>query len=183
MNIRHLALLITLLCAATARAARCQSPVSTVHEGDRIRVQRYDARHPRIGKLVAHSADSLTVEWQNGAHEAMPMFEVGQVEVSTGHAHYVARGATFGLAIGGAVGFAIKKLVDHDQTDPSVPKRATGTSAMLVALGGGGIFGAITGALGTEQWAPTALGGSRSRVGLVVPVSRREFGVGLSAAF
>jgi len=62
MNIRHLALLITLLCAATARAAPCQSPVSTVHEGDRIRVQRYDARHPRIGKLVAHSADSLTVE-------------------------------------------------------------------------------------------------------------------------
>jgi hypothetical protein len=54
---------------------------------------------------------------------------------------------------------------------------------MLVTLGGGGIFGAVTGALGTELWDPTPLGKARSRIGFVVPVSRREVGVGISATF
>jgi len=180
---RQLAVLIPMLCATTAVAALGQSGGPTVQPGDRIRVQRFDVRHPRVGKLVAHSEDSLTVDWLNGARESMPMFEVDQVEVSSGHHHYVARGTAYGLTVGAGVGYFIKKLVDHDQKDESTPKTATGTSALIVAMGGGGIFGAITGALGTEQWEPTPLGASRRRVGLVVPVSRRQVGVGISTAF
>jgi hypothetical protein len=183
VNARHLAALIPMLCATTALTALGQNAGPSVQAGDRIRVQRFDVRHPRIGKLVARSEDSLTVEWLNGARESMSMFEIDQVEVSTGHHHYVARGTAYGLTIGAGVGYAIKKLIDHDRTDESAPKTATGTSALLVTLGGGAIFGALTGALGTEQWEPTPLGASRRRVGLVVPVSRRQVGVGISAEF
>ena len=182
-RIALLAAAITLLCAAPTHSALSQTPVGSVNAGDRIRVQRFDIRHPRVGKLVSHSEDSLTVEWQNGTRESMPMFEIEQVDVSAGHRHYVLRGATFGLSAGAAVGFAVKRFIDQDQKDPSIPKRATGTSAMIVALGAGTIFGALAGALGTEQWEPTPLGGSRNRVGLVVPISRREVGVGISATF
>jgi len=183
VKVRHLAAFISMLCISMGHAALSQAPDSSLHAGDRIRVQRFDVRHPRVGTLVAHSGDTLTVEWQNGARESMPMFEVEQVDVSVGHRHYVARGTAYGLTVGTAIGFAIKKLVDHDQTDPSVPKTATGTSAMLVTISAGAIFGAITGAMGTELWDSTPLGASRSRVGLVVPVSRRQIGLGLSAGF
>jgi hypothetical protein len=172
-----------MLCATPARTALSQPSRPSVHDGDRIRVQRFDTRHARIGTLVARSDDSLTVEWLSGARESMPMFEVERVDVSSGHRHYVMRGAVYGFTIGTALGFAIKKFADHDRPDNPYTGRTNGTNALFVALGGGTVFGALAGALGTEHWQPTSLGGRSGRVGLMLPVSRRNVGVGVSAAF
>ena len=179
----YLAALVLMLCAAMPRATMSQAPQASAREGDRVRIQRYDARHPRIGRLIARSDDSITVEWLAGARESMPTFEVEQMDVSVGHSHYVERGAAYGVAIGGTIGYAIKKFIDHDKRDDVSSKSATGTNAMLVALGGGAVFGALTGALGTEGWRPVPLSARRGRVGFVMPVRRRDVGLGMSATF
>jgi hypothetical protein len=172
VNARHL-ISVVVLCATAARGALSQTAAPSAHEGDRIRVQRFDIRHPRIGKLVSRSDDSLTVEWLNGTRESMPMFEIEQLEVSSGHRHFVVRGAAYGLAIGTALGFAIKKFADHDRPDDPYSGRTNGTNALFVTVGGGAVFGALAGALGTEHWQRTPLAGRRGRVGLLIPARQR----------
>ncbi|MBW8771006.1 MAG: hypothetical protein JF589_14720 [Gemmatimonadetes bacterium] len=183
MNVRHLAALISMLCATTVRTARGQTLEASAHQGDRIRVQRFDVRHARVGKLVAQSDDSLTVEWSNGARESMPLFAVQRLEVSGEHRHYVKRGMMYGLVMGAALGLVMEKVTTSDSSKYGSRDMRLGSPLIGVATAGGIAFGALAGAMGTESWRSIPVQPSGARTGFKVPSSPARLAIGLTARF
>jgi hypothetical protein len=182
MNRRAVAFLILTLCVARSSRASSQSFTDSARVGDRIRVHRFDARHARTGTLIARSDDSLTVEWSSGTRESMPAYAVQQIDVSQGHSHYVRRGMLYGLVMGACVGVITRKIAASDSSEwGSRDLRPNGGLIGIAALGGVA-FGALAGAMGTENWRPIPIrqAGPRSGVG---PVPPAQLSIALNARF
>jgi hypothetical protein len=166
------ALALALGCAVPAAAA-AQS-IATANPGDRIRIHRFDARHPQIGRLVARTSDTLVVDWLNGHREALALYEVGQVDVSGGRQRYVGRGAAYGLLVGTGLGLLFRKIAEDDAPESRPPS----PNLVPVSVGAGLVLGTIVGTFGTERWYPTRP--LTTRLGLVGPVGSGRVAVGLS---
>jgi hypothetical protein len=170
-----------LVCAALAlavggavpAAADAQS-VATAKPGDRIRVHRFDSRHPQIGRLVAGDNDTLVVDWLNGHREALALYQVGQVDVSGGRQRNVGRGAAYGLLVGTGLGLLFRKIA----TDDAPESRPPSPNLVPVSAGAGLVLGTLVGTFGAERWYPTRV--PTARFGLLVPAGSRSVAIGLS---
>ena len=182
-NVRYLAAFTLVMVATAARTASSQAAVTSAHVGERIRIQRFDVRHPRVGTLVARSEDSLTVDWQNGARESMPLFAVQRLEVSGEHRHYVKRAMMYGLVMGAALGLVMEKVTMSDSSKYGSRDMRLGSPLVGVATAGGIAFGALAGAMGTESWRSIPVQPSGVRTGLEVPSSRARLAIAVSARF
>ena len=166
------ALALAIGCVVPA-VARAQS-VATANPGDRIRIHRFDARHPQIGRLVARGNDTLVVDWLNGHREALALYEVGQVDVSGGRQRYVGRGAAYGLLVGTGLGLLFRKIAEDDAPESRPPS----PNLVPVSAGSGLVLGTIVGTFGTERWYPTRA--PTARFGLLGPVASGRLAIGLS---
>lgn len=182
MTRRHFAILIVTLCVVKPTMASSQSFTDSARVGDRIRVHRFDSRHPRTGMLISHSDDTLTVEWLSGIRESMPVFAVQQIDVSEGHRHYVKRGMLYGLLMGAGVGVIIKEIAANDSSKWGSRDLRPSGSLIGVAAIGGVAFGAVAGAMGTENWRPIPVRRSDNRTG-VGPASPARLSIALNASF
>jgi hypothetical protein len=177
-----------LLVAPCALPAQDATQAWLLTPGRRVRVA-YAGDGARIGTLIELAADTLAVQWENGAGTArMARTRVNRIDVSRGM-----RGgdkgsrAKVGFAVGAGLGLLIGAVssksndgcAGSDSCDDIVNGLATGIGALMLGGIGAGI-GAISGRA-SESWENVPL--SPSRMGLVVPVSGRGAGVGLAVGF
>jgi hypothetical protein len=180
-------LLSVLLVAPCALAAQDATQAWLLTPGRRVRVA-YAGDGARIGTLIELAADTLAVQWENGAGTArMARTRVNRLDVSRGmrgseRGSRAKVGFAVGAGLGLLIGYVSSKSDDNcaagDACDIA-SGLATGIGALMLGGIGAGI-GAISGRA-SESWENVPL--SPSRMGLVVPVRGHGAGVGLALAF
>lgn len=163
--------------AAQALPGATDQAPFTAAVGDRVRFSRFGAA-PRRARLLARTSDSITVQWMNGRHEQIPVFEVDALEVSRGRRRYLLRGAVGGLAVGAGMGLLLKNIREQDLGYDAFGSRPRKKANLFpISVASGTLLGAAVGAMGTERWLPASVSATGTRVGIVMP--SQGAGIGL----
>lgn len=180
------ALIVVHLALPDVATGQRAMPEGAVGPGARVRITQAGEK-PRIGVVVARSADTLVVRWPEHTNAvALPFTGISRLDVSTGRHRKVLKSAAIGTLSAGAVG-AILGAVTYRPCKPTELCLLATTPSESAAFGGA-LFGALGLIVGTlvglperDDWHQVSLDGSR--VAVAVTPRGRSTDVGLSLRF
>jgi hypothetical protein len=190
-----LALASPVVFIAAAQGAPAASV--TLTPGARVRLTRTRGGR-RVARLVAVTAETLTVQWARKSSEvgvrdrpygdtvAVATAAIQRLDVSAGQRRRTWHGVRIGLLAGAGVGAlaAVGVYRKYQKTDDAFFGVSRGEAAAgVVAAGGvlGAYFGGVSGAAPREHWREVTPTIVRGRVGFAIPRAGRG-GVGLALA-
>lgn len=182
------ALIVVLLACPNVLTGQAAMSEGAVGPGARVRITQSGSQ-PRIGVVVARSADTLVVRWPEYTNAvALPFAEISRLDLSTGRHRKVLKGAAIGTLSAGAVG-AILGAVTYTPCESTeflgcllAPTSASESAVIGGVLGGalGLIVGTLVGLPKRDDWHQVSL---ESRVAVAVTPRGRSTDVGLSLRF
>ena len=189
MSRRIAALLLLLVARPDALVGQTAAPAASIQPGTRVRITNAGGK-PRVGIVVAQTADTLLVRWPEIANTtSLPLSGISRLDVSTGRHRNVAKGMLLGTASVGALGAVVGALSYQPCTSTEFlgclfEPESRSDAALLGGVAGGAlgfIVGSLAGLVSREDWKRVSLDGRR--LALQVRPGTRSASLGASLQF
>jgi hypothetical protein len=183
------ALVVLLVSLPGVALSQTRAPAGSLTPGARVRIAQAGEK-PRVGIVVARTADTLLVKWPEFASSAaVPFADISRLDVSTGRHRRVLKGMALGTVGVGTIG-AIAGAISYQPCQSTeflgclfAPASRSDAAAFGGVVGGalGLVVGSLVGLQRHESWKRVSL--DDRRVAIALAPRGQATGVGVSLHF